>query len=363
MENNLKWIVYCTTCTINNKIYIGVHKTVNPEVFDGYLGCGVYINNKASYNKDYLFHKAIRKYGIENFKRIIIKIFNNSEDAYLLESSIVNEEYLKRKDVYNTALGGKSGGSITQRINCYLYDEKGNYCMKFASYSEAATYLSKNLKSIQRAINDKTKCSGYYISIVQYDKLDVSTMYQYKGINKIPVFQYDATGNYECCYESIKDAAKSLSINDSNIGRAIKLNLLVKNKYFSNVLVPFISISKNKTSCKIYQYDLDGNFIKAYDNMQQAKNELKIKSNIYTAIKLNQICGSYQWKFEKFDKISPIKSTSGRSRKIGKYDANWNLIKECPSLSSCRKENGSGMVHVLDGRDQFAKGFRYKYLT
>lgn len=38
MENNLKWIVYCTTCTINNKIYIGVHKTVNPEVFDGYLG-------------------------------------------------------------------------------------------------------------------------------------------------------------------------------------------------------------------------------------------------------------------------------------------------------------------------------------
>nr|DAM35509.1 MAG TPA: GIY-YIG nuclease superfamily protein [Bacteriophage sp.] len=39
MENNLKWIVYCTTCTINNKIYIGVHKTVNPEVFDGYLGC------------------------------------------------------------------------------------------------------------------------------------------------------------------------------------------------------------------------------------------------------------------------------------------------------------------------------------
>lgn len=32
MENNLKWIVYCTTCNINNKIYIGVHKT-NPEIF------------------------------------------------------------------------------------------------------------------------------------------------------------------------------------------------------------------------------------------------------------------------------------------------------------------------------------------
>lgn len=44
MENNLKWIVYCTTCNINNKIYIGVHKT-NPEIFDGYLGNGCYLNN------------------------------------------------------------------------------------------------------------------------------------------------------------------------------------------------------------------------------------------------------------------------------------------------------------------------------
>nr|DAR62378.1 MAG TPA: GIY-YIG nuclease superfamily protein [Bacteriophage sp.] len=38
-----KFIVYCTTCTVNNKIYIGVHKT-NKETFDGYLGCGVCIS-------------------------------------------------------------------------------------------------------------------------------------------------------------------------------------------------------------------------------------------------------------------------------------------------------------------------------
>ena len=34
----MNYIVYKTTCLINNKIYVGVHHTNNPDVFDGYLG-------------------------------------------------------------------------------------------------------------------------------------------------------------------------------------------------------------------------------------------------------------------------------------------------------------------------------------
>ena len=37
----MKYIVYCTTCTENGKIYIGVHKTENPDIFDGYIGNGI----------------------------------------------------------------------------------------------------------------------------------------------------------------------------------------------------------------------------------------------------------------------------------------------------------------------------------
>ena len=43
MENNLVYIVYCTTCTENGKIYIGVHKTKDPNIFDGYIGNGLEI--------------------------------------------------------------------------------------------------------------------------------------------------------------------------------------------------------------------------------------------------------------------------------------------------------------------------------
>jgi hypothetical protein len=37
----MKYIVYKTTNLINDKIYVGVHGT-NPDIFDGYIGGGMY---------------------------------------------------------------------------------------------------------------------------------------------------------------------------------------------------------------------------------------------------------------------------------------------------------------------------------
>ena len=365
MENNLKWIVYCTTCSINKKIYIGVHKT-NPDIYDYYLGCGCYANNSATYNRaKTVFQRAVQKYGVKAFIRNTIAIFDNEDDAYALEADIVNEEFLKRQDVYNIALGGKVGGQIILRMPCYLYKTNGNFIREFDSYLSASRYLNRNLRTIQRAIKDKTKCAGYFITNVKYSTLDTSKMHNYEGNFKIPVFQYDKDGKYECCYESIKDAARILSYDDTCIGRAIKLGIQYKEKYFTSVFDSEFSNAKSEeiNHYEIYQYDLSGKYITSYRNMQEAKNILGIKANIYQAIKLKQVCGGYQWSFEKLEYISPIKPKSGRARKIGKFDKDWNLIKEYKSLAECKKENGSGMQHVLSGRNQFAKGFRYKYLS
>ena len=46
----MKYILYLTLCLENNKIYIGVHKTENPDIFDEYIGCGVRIGVPSSYN-------------------------------------------------------------------------------------------------------------------------------------------------------------------------------------------------------------------------------------------------------------------------------------------------------------------------
>lgn len=91
MGNN---VVYKTTNNINNKIYIGIHETEDTE--DGYLGSGD------------LLKAAIRKYGKENFSREILYSNLTREEASNIENKLVDEDFIKREDTYNLALGGKN---------------------------------------------------------------------------------------------------------------------------------------------------------------------------------------------------------------------------------------------------------------
>jgi len=121
-----KYIVYQTTNKENNKIYVGVHCTNNPEGFDGYIGCGVRITQPCTYmNPKTPFQYAVKKYGTGSFIRTTLAIFDTKEEAFELESKIVNDEFLKRPDVYNLVKGGEF--HITHQTKIYMYDLEGNF--------------------------------------------------------------------------------------------------------------------------------------------------------------------------------------------------------------------------------------------
>lgn len=363
MENNYKHIVYCTTNIINGKIYIGVHETNNPDKFDGYIGNGIYINRPSTYQYSKTkFQNAVKKYGIKNFKRITLAVFDKPEDAYDLEASIVNEDFLKRPDVYNMVLGGNLP-PITSKI-VYQYDELGNFIKEWDSITHASESIERHMIGIQRAIKNRHKCNGYFWTEIKYDKLDLSKMYIYEDSRKIPVFQYSENGEYECCYESIRDTARVLQKNHINISNAIKLGTLCYGKYFSLEFASNYSIAKSNTinSNEVHQYSLEGKYIASYPNMTQAKKATGVTSDIYKAIKLGRTAGNYQWSFEKLAEISPVKSKSGKAKKVGKYDLEGNLIKVYDSKSQAEKENGRGLSHVLYGRDKTHKGFVYMFI-
>jgi len=93
---NTIYTVYKTTNKINQKIYIGVHATTNPN--DNYLGSGIALKS------------SIKKYGKDKFKKEILFEYDNQEEAYLKETEIVNEDFIKENN-YNIRVGGKGASS------------------------------------------------------------------------------------------------------------------------------------------------------------------------------------------------------------------------------------------------------------
>ena len=126
------YIIYKTTNVINGKIYIGQH--VTSKLNDGYLGSGHYL------------WRAINKHGKENFIREILYEFDNEIDMNNKEIELVNEEFVKRSDTYNVALGGQG---LFGRKRATVKDKDGNTLSVFI---DDPRYLSGELVGLGRDI-------------------------------------------------------------------------------------------------------------------------------------------------------------------------------------------------------------------
>lgn len=98
----MKYTVYKIINKINNKFYIGVHKTNNP--MDSYMGSGKIIK------------KAIKKYGKDNFQKEILFIFETKLEAYSKERELVTEELIKDKNCYNVNIGGCGSWDLANKL-------------------------------------------------------------------------------------------------------------------------------------------------------------------------------------------------------------------------------------------------------
>lgn len=303
-ENLNRFIFYVTVNLCNGKLYFGVHRT-NPNTFDGYVGEGIYNQSCARLNVP--FHKAIKKYGYENFKRTTIKIFPDTEEgekaAFKLESIIVNETLLRSKQVYNVALGGKGSPRDYEMKTIYMYDLKGNYLRSFKGAREAAEYLNQSdiyscIKAIRNNCIGTTQSSfGYY-------------------------FSYKKSFDYQ----------------------------------------------KPKTYTEVAQYTLNGKFLRSWNSISEAERELNI-CTIQQACTKHCAAGGFQWRYY-FGDTSDVKKlisvkTKNNIIPIKMYDKSGKFIKDFESVNECIKEypelSSSQINRVLTNVIKSHKGFVFKY--
>ena len=107
----INYLVYKLTNLVNGKIYIGCHMTKNLD--DGYMGSG----RRIGY--------AIKKYGIENFKKEILSTHNTTDEMLAEEARLVTQEFLGRDDVYNLAVGGKGNWFYVNQTRKNIYGTNG----------------------------------------------------------------------------------------------------------------------------------------------------------------------------------------------------------------------------------------------
>lgn len=149
------YTVYKITNTINGKIYIGCHITLNPN--DYYFGSGLLIT------------KAIKKYGKHNFSKEVLFVCPSRESMYKKEIELIK----KYKPYYNIAEGGVGDFKVL----------KSEYSFKRGSYDRSKMDYSKykmgrlkkpeanNHGTVNQYMNKKCRCQECKTAWNNYMKL------------------------------------------------------------------------------------------------------------------------------------------------------------------------------------------------
>lgn len=142
------YLIYKVTNNINGKFYIGTHKTKN--INDDYMGSGKYLN------------RAKIKYGLENFTKEILFIFDTPEEMYSKEKEIVSEDFLATENTYNLKIGGFGGWDFTNKnkINLYGNNGKPGFGGENLSSIHSRNYSEEKLLEIKNKIRT-TKAALY----------------------------------------------------------------------------------------------------------------------------------------------------------------------------------------------------------
>jgi group I intron endonuclease len=121
----------------------------------------------------------------------------------------------------------------------------------------------------------------------------------------------------------------------------------------------------NENKKKVFQYSLDGEYIKEWGSAVEAGEELNIiHSNITKTCKgLRKQAGGFIWSFE-LKKQSKYEKKKQKTKYILQIDVNSNIINEFESISKASlitNISRTAIINCLSGKTKSSGGFKWEY--
>lgn len=126
---------------------------------------------------------------------------------------------------------------------------------------------------------------------------------------------------------------------------------------------------QSKTSGRIvYQYDINGNFIKEFRSARFAADCLSLShSNISRCCNgLSKHAGGFIFRYEKSDNIETVSNPNAVKKSVIEVDQFGNLINEWSSIMDCSRDTGidnGNISRVCNGIREKIKGRYFKFST
>ena len=293
------FVIYKVTCKVNGKIYIGKTNNFEKRKREHILDKNVNIP----------FHKALRKYGIENFDWEIID--TASSDGELIQKEIYWIKELNtcikfpNSNGYNITLGGEGGFAWNSR-KIVQFSLNGEYIQEFESSEQAQLFLHKNGTSVKGCANGRYK-QGYGYLWKWYDEWDGNNIEPYKkpiSNKRKRVVQLDEKGNFIGIYDSVLSASEITKIRRTAISGCLIGNYKTAGGYIWLYEKDYIdgndySLKPKCIKGGIYQLDDYKNVINWFPNCSDACRNLgfdvKVHKQIQKATGTGNKCRGFYW--------------------------------------------------------------------
>ena len=262
-----------------------------------------HIQNINDLNKDTYFYRALRKYGLQNFEYTILEEFEYFDQQQLdqLEDYYIKKYNSLLPDGYNMIPGGSNGSGLAKRKIVQQYTLDGVFIKEYPSAKEAS------------------KQTG-----VEYSDICA------------------------CCRE--------------NTTKKLAGNFQWKYKNSDKIITPVV---KRHDIQKIYQFNLKGELLNIYNNLDEAVKATKISKSCICSCCLEKAktAGGFLWSYQPLIVI-PQKNL-GVKKKIAQYTKDGRLIATFESLTDASIQTGiskSNISSVCLNKRKTAGNYIWKYI-